>query len=255
MSSKWTTHPAFAVLILCASLQVMAERPFERADSAPMPRHLYDQFDHRRPTFLEASAVIGEGGKLKTDAPLRSSAERNLRDFLGQDRVNGCVVVREVYYDYINVPRRSSVLSAVNSADFIVESRVVNKSYGFLDGVPGQLLRIRTVGVPKGSIASTTDPYYIFVPVADFTVNGVHFCKTDERYPEPPAIGDEVFVFGQNNFVAGQYINTIDEKGYLRALPNGTIVVPKSLETTGAGELSLARIRRLAAEANGRTAQ
>jgi hypothetical protein len=174
---------------------------------------------------------------------------------LRQDRVDGCVSVHEVYYDYINVPRRSSLVSAVSSADFIVESRVVNKSYGFLDGVPGQLLRILTIGVPKGEISSTTDPYYIFVPVADFTVNGVHFCKTDERYSEPPAVGDEVFVFGQRDFVAGQYINTIDEKGYLRALPNGTVVVPKSLKTAGDSELSLAGIRRLAADSDRRVAQ
>jgi hypothetical protein len=243
---------ALTTLILFASLSAMAARALEKDDVAPMPQTLFDRFDARRPVFLEASLVIGEGGRLKPDAPLRQSAERNLRDFLNQTRINGCVSVHEVFYDYINTPHRTGLASTIDSADFIVESRVVNKSYGFLDGVPGQLLRIRTVAMRKGDKSSARELYYFFIPVADFTTNGVHFCKTDERYTDPPQIGDEVFVFGQHDFVTDQYINTIDEKGFLRALPSGAVQLPKSLRTTEALPLLTEELRRMAAESEAR---
>jgi hypothetical protein len=221
-----------------------------------MPKYIYTGFDARHPQFIEASLVIGDGGKIKNDSLLSRSAEGHIHDYLAEPRANGCIAVSEFYHDYINAPHRGSLAATISEADFVLEGKVVNRSYGFMDGVPGQLLRIRTQDALKKAKGSLRSVYYIFVPVADFTVAGVHFCKTDRRYPIPPEIGDAVFVFGQDEFVSDEYINTVDEAGYVRVTPSGTAVLPRSLSRDGAQQVQASEIRRLAAiDNNVRAAQ
>ena len=214
-------------------------------DDQPMPRALLGRFDSRRPAYLDASEVIDQNGQLRRDAPLSTAAERNLRDFLGAPKTNGCVHVGEVYYDWVNGPRRTSLAGTIQQSDFVVETRVVNRSYGFLDGVPGQLLRLNRVSTLKGT-APDYASYYIFVPVADFVVGGIHSCKTDIRYGAAPAVGDTVFVMSNDVYVSNDYIDTVDEAGYVRALPDGRLVLPKSLAASSDVVTTATDLRRLA---------
>ena len=239
-----------AIIISIASSHICAATSLQNSDSGPMPQYIFTGFDARHPQFIEASLVIGQGGKIKNGSPLSRSAESHLHNYLDGPRVDGCIAVGEFYHDYINAPRRGSLAATISDADFVLEGRVVTRSYGFMDGVPGQLLRIRTHDALKTSRESLRSIYYIFVPVADFTVAGVHFCKTDRRYPTPPEIGDTLFVFVQNEFVSDGYINTVDEAGYVRVLPSGVAVLPRSLRNDGDEQAQASEIRRLATASN-----
>lgn len=110
--------------------------------------------------------------------------------------------------------------------------------------MPGELLRVRTISALKG-LEQPLLQYYIFIPVAEFSVAGVHFCKTDDRYASPPQIGDRVFVFGQRDFTSEDYVNTLGAAGHIRALSDGSLLLPKSLGGEGSRVLHDSDIRSL----------
>ncbi len=235
-------------IILTIAIGVTCQSTFgatlnQSADTA-MPRLLFRNGDTRHALFIDASEVIGEGGKIKTSAPLSHIAEMTLRDVLAQPVINGCISIDEVYYNYVNPPRRAGLDSAVAEADFVVVGKVTNRAYGFVEGVPGQLLRVSTISALKG-LERPLAQYYIFIPVADFSVAGIHFCKTDVRYASPPEIGDRVFVFGQRDFTSEEYINTLGAAGYVRAFSDGSLLLPKALSVEGSRALHESDIRRL----------
>jgi hypothetical protein len=237
-----------ALAMIVFPLSAVAATPNPSPQPA-MPHLLYRNGDARHAVFLDASVVIDQGGKLKRDAPLDRFAEKILRDVLAGPSINGCIAVGEFYFDYINLPRRFSLQSAVTAADFVVEGKVTNRAYGFVGGVPGQLLRVDTISALKG-LETPLSQYYIFIPVADFTIAGVHFCKTDGRYPSPPQIGDRVFVFGQRDFASGgEYIDTLGAAGYVRVLSDGTLLLPKSLRIDDSRVFHESDVRALIPEA------
>jgi hypothetical protein len=65
------------------------------------------------------------------------------------------------------------------------------------------------------------------------------------RYPAPPDLGENIFVFGQNDFVSDAFINTLDESGFVRVLPSGVAMLPPSLNHSGA-QIQASEIRRIA---------
>jgi hypothetical protein len=242
-------HRFCVIATVLVTRSVIAEVP-ARFDQDTMPRAIFNRHDSRHPLFLAASEVFGPDGLLRKDAPLSPSAERALHDFLTQPRADGCVRVQEAYVDYINAPSRRNLVEAIANADFVMETRVTNREYGFLDGVPGQLLCLKPASTLKGAVAEAYPRYFVFVPVADFEVGGVHFCKTDVRYGAAPAIGDTLFVLGDNRFVSSEFINTVSEAGYIRVTGRGDVIVPKSL---GGSAITPAELRNLATGSRGRS--
>lgn len=230
---------------MLVSLPAAASPARPTVDAAAMPEILYEAGDTRHAVFLEASKVLGDGGKIKAEAPLTRISEKNLRNVLAQPLVNGCLALDEVFFDYVNRPRRNGLAATVAAADFIVEGTVVNKSFGFVEGIPGQLLRIHTITELTGSVRPLPQ-YYIFIPIADFTVGGAHFCKTDARYTAPPSVGDKVFVFGDKDFTSGEYIDTLGATGYVRSLPDGKLLLPHGLQVDNANGAHDSDIRRMA---------
>ena len=194
----------------------------------PMPHTLYGR-DPRHPVFLAAADVFDDQGRIRHDAPLTSSDLRTLNSFLNLPRTNGCISAEEAYLDYVNPPERRDLTSAIDVSDFVVETKVVNRSFGFMEGIPGQLLQLQKLTELKRDAGEIRPLYYIFVPVADFTAGGLHFCKIDRRYGQAPQIGDTVFVFADRRFTANDYINVVNELGFVRASPDGSLRLPRAL--------------------------
>lgn len=215
----------------------------QKADEA-MPKSIFT-IDPGHPHFLQADRVIDSSGRVRRDADLSSLAERNLSDFLKLPRENGRIDVGEVYLDYVNAPVRRGLPGAIETADFIIEGKVVRRSFGFMEGVPGQLLRLATVETLKGTARDRSHFYYVFVPVADFTIGGLHFHKTDRRYGDAPEVGDTLIVFASDAFVTNDYINVIDQRGYVRELPNGRVMLPKALGGDTSTPLNGDDVRRM----------
>ena len=84
------------------------------------------------------------------------------------------------------------------------------------------------------------------MPVADFRVGDLHFCKTDSRYGPAPAAGDTLFVLVDRAFVNDSYIELVNETGYLRVLPNGRVLLPMSMSYIKRDSLTAADVERLA---------
>jgi hypothetical protein len=107
-----------------------------------------------------------------------------------------------------------------------VLGRVTNRAYGFAAGEPGQLIQIepvRSYGHPLSQ-----PRYYFFVPIGRFTVAGVTICKTDDRYAEPPAIGDKVFLFvGKPEDTLGVFFFIYGAGDAIPVAPDGALRLPR----------------------------
>ncbi|MCU1244474.1 MAG: hypothetical protein JWN02_384 [Acidobacteria bacterium] len=90
---------------------------------------------------------------------------------------------------------------------FTAAGPVIGSDIGFYSGTPFTVLQIlvnRVSGKKNLRIA------YLLIPVGSVNVSGVTLCTSDPRYPETPAVGDEVL------FVAD---DAIDAEGQLFRLP------------------------------------
>jgi hypothetical protein len=90
------------------------------------------------------------------------------------------------------------------------------------------------------------DAYYIFVPVAEFTVGGLHFCKSDRRYSIVPEVGQHLFLPGNRSFIRDAYLEIVDETGYLAVAANGNVELPRSMHNSAGGAATADDVRRMA---------
>ncbi len=81
---------------------------------------------------------------------------------------------------------------AIRSAELIVRGRVSARTSGF-SSEPGQVLEIQPSRVLKGEWSGGS--LLAFYPVAKFCAAGKTVVKLDDRWPDPPAVSDEVFLF------------------------------------------------------------
>ncbi|MEM8963774.1 MAG: hypothetical protein AAGD38_19985 [Acidobacteriota bacterium] len=80
-------------------------------------------------------------------------------------------------------------------------------------GHPTTLFRVEPIEVVRGR-AFEQDAYFFAFPVAELVMGDKLFCKTDERFPRLPEVGEEVFVFFDNRDVwVDSFINLTSEPG------------------------------------------
>jgi hypothetical protein len=241
--------PAIFTVLAIGMAAAAAGAPRD-GDGAPMPRVLYGRFSATRPLFVDASEVFDVNGRLRTDGPMSPDDRRALENLLGGSPVkNGCVQIGDVFLDYVNSSPPSSLATAIARSDIVVEARVVNRSYGFRQGIPGQLLRLRPAGMLKGTLPVFAYDY-TFIPVGDFLAGSVRFCKTDDRYGAPPSIGDTVFVIANHYEVTNDFVDVIDEAGLVRAGPDGRLSIPRTLAGAGDGVNTVDDLKRFATESS-----
>jgi len=82
---------------------------------------------------------------------------------------------------------------AADQASLVALARITNRAFGFWRGIAGQLLRLAIERTFRG--VPTLDKAYLFLPQGDFELGPFRIVKTDARYPDPPDIGAEVFLF------------------------------------------------------------
>jgi hypothetical protein len=102
----------------------------------------------------------------------------------------------DIYWiDRVESRGYSTFEESIRSAAFVARGRVAGRTYGFRGGEPGQLLEVAPDAVLKGSWRGGS--LFAFYPVATFCAGGRLLRKTDDRWPEPPPEGAEVFLFSQ----------------------------------------------------------
>lgn len=185
----------YAAALVFLALPVLAgEVPVRQDLGEAMPQVLYSSnAAHSFATWVSASAALEPSGSF--DERLFHPQIREKLDYhLSQEpSADGCIPYGPVYFDLVGAPDWSTRQKVFLNSELVVYGTVVGKEYGFKGSVPGQLLKLETKKVYKGD-REHLPAYYVFFPVGEFQVEDLRICKTDNRYPPPPEIGDELIV-------------------------------------------------------------
>ena len=77
----------------------------------------------------------------------------------------------------------------------VFRGTVTASGVGFADGDPATLLAIQVEKTIKRSPElAVGNTLYVAFPVAEFSVNGIRICKSDERLTAVPRVGDTVLI-------------------------------------------------------------
>lgn len=203
MRSSWLFFLCLgAGLALASSLAVPTSAEQVSPQSAEVispdiPPILNSSLHRTGPTFVSAGVAIDASGELNATV-LDEDSLRRLGTHLDNYRRGAlertdCVPYGPVWVSRVNPVDRSSLRAAARTSQLVLEGTVVGRDYGFYEGdIPGQLLKVATERVMRGD--SQLDWYYVFYPVGEFEAGPYTFCKTDDRYPAPPEIGDRVLL-------------------------------------------------------------
>lgn len=259
--SLWKRPAAVLSALLVCSITGLTLVPATEATEVTIPPVLFatlPHVDNTYPIWVSAEAAISTDGDVVTDLfhpHLHSRLQRYLET--PTDPTEGCVPVGELIADPINPPDRSHLGGAVEHASVVLLGEVVARDFGFERGLPGQLLAVRPLHTYKGD--ASLDHYYFFIPVGRFTAGPYTFCKTDNRYPKPPQLGDQVLIMAPTREENGPYLNIEDAKSLivfndqgggrfsweLRLDPEAVGATPESRRPPSSKEELLRRIEEL----------
>jgi hypothetical protein len=223
--------PLWLGLVTAATLAV--------AGGDSMPQVLYTsqpEFEH--PIWVAAEAALAPDGTVNEE--LFGQSASTLESHLAMEPTDGCIRLTEFYSQPgIGPPSRESVELAARNVAFALHGRITGKAYGFYYSTPGQLLRLEPIELLKGGPESHA-VYYVFFPVGTFSVGDYDICKTDDRYPEPPEIGDELLVTDPwRTRKDDSFVNTWGPKGVIAIESDGTVHLPKWVKLLGDEETVL----------------
>lgn len=233
------------ILIAATPLLLIVASPVPAQPSAsrhePIPKTL-TLANATQPTWIEASIALTDTGEpnpavwgqdtarileilhTPSDHPIYLNGK-----VVGyQDRASeqGCRPVGATYFDYPDAPRRGTLDEAITDSKVALLARVTGKAYGFYAGDPGQLFQVEPVQSYGANLSQAA--YYFFMPVGRFRIGGVEICKTDERYADPPEIGDEVFLFvGKPADQAGVLFHVLNPGDIVPVDPSGALRLPR----------------------------
>jgi hypothetical protein len=148
--------------------------------------------DRTFPTWVSADAAVDAEGMVDPSLFHPFVAEDLQALLRDSPEADGCLQLGDVYTDVVNAPDRSSLAKAAKASDLVAVATVIDREYGFRFMEAGQLLTIRVEEVLRGD--PKLGEYFIFIPSGRFRAGPYEICKSDSRFPEAPAIGDEVVV-------------------------------------------------------------
>lgn len=105
-----------------------------------------------------------------------------------------CVRSGPVILSGVNPDYGADFAGVVQRARLIVLGTVEATRPGFLHGIPGTMLLVHSERVVKAPRDEPRTSSFVFLPVGEFSVGDVPFCKTDSRFPPVPEIGRRVVV-------------------------------------------------------------
>jgi hypothetical protein len=186
--------------------------------------------DSNFPFWVDASMVLNADGSLNTSL-LNPSAILILRDFRANAPEHGCLAVGHAFGGSTGAPERNTPEQAARNSRLVLLGTVTEKAYGIGGDLPGQLLRIVPDEVIKGQ-PRNVPAYFVFLPVGTFKIGSLEICKTDESYPEPPAVGDQVLLFVPDSWDWQQnqddpYLTLKGESGIITIHADSTVSLPQ----------------------------
>ncbi|HLX10958.1 MAG TPA: hypothetical protein VKY89_24140 [Thermoanaerobaculia bacterium] len=207
------------------------------------------------PLWVDRSLVLNADGTVNT-ALIHPQGIREIQALRRLPREGGCTLVGPTLQDIINLPPRDNLEEATQSSQLVILGKVTEKAYGVMVDEPGQLLRVEPEEILKGH-PREVPAYFVFFPVGTFKLGDLTICKTDNRYPEPPAVGDQVILFSlewQPLDRHEPYLELEDGEGIVTIHSSGAVSLPRRFhgETTTSVSPSkddvVARVRAAAKE-------
>lgn len=187
-----------AALLLTPSMVVA--QPVEPGNEKPLSGAIYSS-KSGYPVWVPADAVVNDAGEFDF-AMLESlpTGEAEIaRHISRQAKATNapCVEFGPVYKEPPPGLRPSRNLDElVTNAQAVLQGTVVDIEGGFFAGNPGLLLQVRVDERLKPSERFWTGPYvYVHYPVGEISFGSIRICKTDDRWPPPPTVGNRVLLF------------------------------------------------------------
>jgi hypothetical protein len=179
------------------------------------------------PMWVDASLVFNRDGTVNT-ALVHPQGVKEIQALENIPRVNGCTPVGIDFQDIVGLPPRGTAEQAAQTSQLVILGKVTEKSYGLFVDEPGQLLRVVPEEVIKGR-PRDVDAYFVFLPLGTFRMGGLKICKTDSRYPDPPAVGDQVLLFVpfQEQDQTEPLLEIQDGEGIITIHASGVVSLPK----------------------------
>jgi hypothetical protein len=223
-----------------------------RPGHLPKAHYIPTRQEMKFPVWVDASLVFNSDGSINTDL-VHPEGVKEIQALRGRSLINGCTPEGPFFEDIVNLPPRATPEEATKTAQLVLLGKVTETAYGLFVLEPGQLLRIVPQEIIKGQ-PRDVDAYFVFFPVAEFMLGGIKICKTDNRYPAAPAVGDQVLLFlppGAESQTE-PYLELDDDGGIITLHANGVVSLPKryrgrSSSTSIGGDELLARVRAVAA--------
>jgi hypothetical protein len=207
------------------------------AGGGSMPQVLYNnQPEFEFPIWVAAEAVLDPDGTVNQRF-FKPSQASTIARHLAIEPTDGCIRMTKAFIQPgMTPPSRETVELAARNVAFALHGRVTGKAYGFHGIIAGQLLRLEPIELLKGE-AENHAVYYVFYPVGTFSVGAHTICKTDDRYPEPPEIGDELLVTDPWRTRKDEsFIETWGAEGIIVIDSDGTVHLPERIHLEAGGE-------------------
>lgn len=241
---KRATHAA--AVLLCVSLLTSLGAAAQQDAARPQPvyKDIGAQLGHlpkvhyipsqaadsSYPFWVDASMVLNADGSLNTSL-LNPSAVLILQDLRANAPELGCLAVGHAFVGSGSSPERNTPEQAARNSRLVLLGTVSEKAYGIGGDLPGQLLRIVPDEIIKGK-PRNVPAYFVFLPVGTFKIGSLEICKTDEFYPEPPAVGEQVLLFVPDSWGWQQneddpYLNLKGESGITTIHADSTVSLPQ----------------------------
>ncbi len=193
------------------------------------------------PVWIEKSMLLNPDRSVNTNLvpPPGVAAIKTLRRTPAE---GGCVRVGAAFEDTMGIPPRETIEEGTRNSRLIVLGRVTEKAYGFQVDVPGQLLRVVPEETLKG-VPRDVPAYFVFVPVATFHLDAMPLCKTDDRFADPPEVGDEVLLFApsepdRHEDEREPFFELEDDRGLVTLHSSDVVSLPRAWRSKGAAKSS-----------------
>ncbi|MEM8962147.1 MAG: hypothetical protein AAGD38_11760 [Acidobacteriota bacterium] len=199
------------ILLTAASLLLSSAA----VGASGIPDIIESRADQAVPYWVALDVAVDPNGELNEDIyPLGPRITFKNRITFTAERltpVDGCRQLGRV-------PNPDSALkpgtlsAATREADRIARFLVTGSEVGLADiGNPGTLFRAELVEQIHGKLLDH-NVYFFAFPVAELKIGGNLYCKTDERYPRLPEVGEEVvLLIDELDLWVNQYIRLASE--------------------------------------------
>jgi hypothetical protein len=146
---------------------------FSPSNNAALRRHQQKQ------------TTSGKGSAVLPDSYLSLISEGICKEFFAAPEIQRSDI--KPHWTYADVVRH---------ADSILAGRIEAIEVGFLDGVPGSLLRIDVSReVHRAEDVAPGRHIYLYYPYATFQIAGTAYCTKDGDFPHRPRVGEDILIF------------------------------------------------------------